>query len=267
MSELNLSYKHTFVICAYKESPYLEKCIQSLLAQTISSKILLITSTPCNYIENLCQKYNIPYYINTGETGITQDWNFAYSKCTTPFITIAHQDDIYFKHYTETVLKEMKRAKKPLIFFCNYYEIRNGKLVKRNRLLKVKRILLFLLRFSMFQKSIVVRRRILSLGCPICCPSVTFARENLPKVIFKNHFRSNEDWEAWEMISKLKGEFIYVPKAFMAHRIHKDSETTAIIQANGRNKEDIEMFEKFWPTLIAKIISYHYKKSESSNNN
>ena len=37
---------HTFVICAYKESPYLEECIQSLQAQTVSSQILMVTSTP-----------------------------------------------------------------------------------------------------------------------------------------------------------------------------------------------------------------------------
>ena len=43
---------HTFAICAYKESPFLEECIQSLLGQTIPSTIIIVTSTDNAYIKN-----------------------------------------------------------------------------------------------------------------------------------------------------------------------------------------------------------------------
>ena len=36
---------HTFVICAYKESKYLEECIKSLINQTVKSNIIMTTST------------------------------------------------------------------------------------------------------------------------------------------------------------------------------------------------------------------------------
>ncbi len=263
--EVNGMNKHTFAICAYRESPYLEECIQSVLHQTIPSNVILVTSTPCEYITNLCNKYNVTFYFNKGESGITQDWNFAYSKCNTPLLTIAHQDDVYFENYTETLEKLAKSAKKPLIFFTDYFELRNGELIKDNRLLKVKRLLLFPLGFKAFQNSIFVRRRILSLGNSICCPSVAYFRSNLPEPVFRNHFRSNEDWEAWEMISKRKGQFLYCRKPLMAHRIHEDSETSAMIQESGRTWEDIEMFEKFWPKWLAVKIAKFYRKSEASN--
>ena len=51
---------HTFAICAYKESKYLEKCIESLEKQTVKSNIIMITSTPNDYIKNIAQKHNIP---------------------------------------------------------------------------------------------------------------------------------------------------------------------------------------------------------------
>ena len=35
--------KHTFTVCAYKESPYLEECVQSLINQTVKSKIIICT--------------------------------------------------------------------------------------------------------------------------------------------------------------------------------------------------------------------------------
>ena len=44
---------HTFAICAYKESPFLEECIQSLLGQTIPSTIIIVTSTDNAYIQKI----------------------------------------------------------------------------------------------------------------------------------------------------------------------------------------------------------------------
>lgn len=256
---------HTFAICAYKESPYLEECIQSLRNQTVKSNILVATSTPNDYIKGIADKYAIPYYINEGEGGITQDWNYAYSCAKTKYITIAHQDDVYEKDYLETALALIAKARHPLLFFSDYYEIRDGKKVISNQLLKVKRIMLLPLRIKVFQNVRWVRRRILSFGSPICCPSVTFATENLPETVFENHYRACEDWEAWEKISKRKGQFLYSTKLLVGHRIHEDSETTAAIGDNQRSKEEYEMFCKFWPKGAARFLLKFYSKGQNSN--
>lgn len=256
---------HTFVICAYKESPYLGECIRSLLGQSVKSRILMVTSTPNDSIRRTAEKYNIPLIINEGEGGIVQDWNFAYKQADTPYVTIAHQDDVYFPEYTEQMLGQMKKERRPLIWFSDYAEIRNGKIVRKNKLLQTKRLMLILLRVRAFWKSRFIRRRVLSFGCPICCPSVTFARENLPKTVFQVGFRSAEDWQAWERLSKLKGSFIYNKGIFVGHRIHQDSETSHILQDNQRQKEDYTMFCKFWPKWIARILTKAYSESEKSN--
>lgn len=137
--------------------------------------------------------------------------------------------------------------------------------MKSNLLLKIKRVMLIPLRIKLLHRVKFIRRLILSLGCPICCPSVTFVKSNLPKVIFEDIYMSNVDWQAWEKLSKLKGEFIYNSKALTYHRVHEESATTAIIQGNVRNNEDFEMFCKFWPKSIAKIITNIYSNSEKSN--
>jgi len=260
-----MKYKHTFVICAYKASPYLEECMISVLNQEFKSNVILITSTPCDFIINLCEKYNIKYFINGGRGGITQDWNFAYKTAHSHIVTIAHQDDIYFKNYTSNLMKFFNHAKSPLIFFSDYYEIRNNGIYKNSLLLFIKRIMLTPFRFITLRKSKRIRRMILSFGSPICCPSVAFVKPNLPLEIFNNHFRTNEDWEAWEKISNYEGEFLYCSKALMAHRIHEDSVTSSAIFESGRSDEDYEMFCKFWPECIAKGLTILYKKSESYN--
>ena len=122
--------KHTFVICAYQESTYLEDCVKSLYNQTVSSKLLMVTSTPNEFIKDIADKYEIELRINSGKKGIVNDWNFAYSQADTQYITIAHQDDVYAKTYTEIMIKEMERAEKPLIGFTDYAEIRENQIIK-----------------------------------------------------------------------------------------------------------------------------------------
>ncbi|MCR5473597.1 MAG: glycosyltransferase [Lachnospiraceae bacterium] len=256
---------HTFVICAYKESPYLEECITSVISQKDYSEIILATSTPNDHIKNLCKRYSLPMHVNTGVAGITQDWEYAIKQAQTPIVTIAHQDDVYFEDYSRRVVEEYLKHDRPIIFFTDYYEIRNGIYVQNNGLLRIKRALLMPLRIRSFQSVIWIRRRILSLGSAICCPSVAYVPENLVKPVFYNHFRTNEDWEAWERFSRLKGDFVYIHKPLIAHRIHPDSATSVMIEGGGRSREDYEMYRKFWPGLIAGLLTKNYKISEKFN--
>ena len=48
-----------FAICAYKNSPYLEACIRSVLGQNYPTKAIICTSTPSRFIEGLAKKYNL----------------------------------------------------------------------------------------------------------------------------------------------------------------------------------------------------------------
>lgn len=263
MTQLDKS-KHTFAICAYKESRYLEECITSLKKQSMKSKIILITSTPNRLIDEVAKKYQLHVYVNQNG-GIVQDWNYAYEMADTDYVTITHQDDVYYSKYTEQVITHMEKSSRPIICFTDYFEIRRGKTITRNKLLKIKRIMLKPLTVKWMQNKKIVRRRILAFGCPICCPSVTIAKKNVKKAPFSVGFRSDEDWEAWEKISKLKGEFLYDAGILMAHRIHEESETSVILGENARYTEDYEMFCKFWPKWIAKTMVKFYSMSEQSN--
>lgn len=258
---------HTFVVCAYKESPYLEECIHSLLNQTVKSTIIISTSTPNEHIRKVAEKYALPLYINQGRKSIADDWNYGCEQVKTALYTIAHQDDVYKEEFLEIVLKQLNAAKKPIIAFTNYEELRDGELCHSNSLLKIKRMMLKPLELSIFWGSRWMRRRILSVGNPICCPSVTYAKERLPQKVFTFGFRSNVDWQAWERLSRLDGSFVYIKQALMCHRIHEDSETSKVIESNSRGNEDFEMFRIFWPDFIAKLLTYLYGRSEKSNKN
>lgn len=259
---------HEFVICAYKESKYLEECILSLRNQIYKSNIKLATSTPNKYIQDLCSKYQIEMYINEGEKGIAGDWNFAYSCSDADYVTIAHQDDVYKERYSEKIMEYFDRYPNSLIAFSDYSELINGKYCDNGFNLKLKRILLKSLKNCHKAYKIKNKRSAIRLGNAICCPAVTFSKKNLENFtpLFRTGFRSNVDWEAWEKLSKVEGEFLYCNEILMAHRIHEESETSAVIGDNLRGQEDYEMFLKFWNKPIAKILTKIYSLSEKENN-
>lgn len=256
--------KHTFVICAYQESKYLEDCILSLKIQKSKSLIIMETSTPNAHISSLAEKYALPLYINP-HGGITQDWNFGLSKVNTKYATIAHQDDVYEPEYGKKILDAFEKSEKALIAFSDYGEIRGRSKVAQTQMLRIKRLMLMPLRIKVLQRSKLVRRLILSLGDPICCPSVSFNLERVKRPVFRDGFRSCGDWEAWERISGMDGAFLYIPEPLMYHRIHAGSATTRSIQDHVRTEENYIMYCKFWPKPIARRINKYYTKSEDFN--
>lgn len=256
---------HTFVLCAYGESPHLADCVDSLLSQTTKTNVIVSTSTPNEYIRSIAAKYGLPLFVNDGEPSISHDWNCAIGHCDTPLATIAHQDDLYLPEFAEHVLDSMNQSSSPLISFTNYGEVRDGRNCDESKLLSIKRILLSPLKVRSLQSSAFVRRRILSLGSSICCPSVTFCLPNLPSPLFRNEMKCDLDWDAWERFSRLEGDFVYIPTLLMRHRIHEGSETTALIEDNTRGFEDLQMLKRFWPGPIAHLVNRIYSTSQDSN--
>lgn len=256
---------HTFVVCAYGESPFLEDCLLSLSIQTSFSDAVIATSTPNGMIDELAKKFDIPVCVNYGESGIAGDWNFALSCAKTPLVTIAHQDDVYSDHYVEWMFESLNRASRPLLYFTNYGEIRDSAYIDNSTMNSVKRALLKPLELKSLQGSMLVKRGVISLGNSICCPSVTYCVDALPQPIFSSGIRSNLDWEAWERLSRLKGEFVYDKRIGMYHRVHEGSETSACIVDDTRTKEDLMMLKKFWPDPIANLINKAYTKAQRYN--
>lgn len=257
---------HTFVVLAYKESPYLENCIHSVLDQTTHTNVVLATSTPNKYIKDIAKKYNLKIYTNPEQKGIGYDFDFATNCVKSTLVTVAHQDDIYDPDYATQVIGAYQKYPSSTIIFTDYYEIKNNQKETSNLNLKLKRVLLSPLRIRPLSKLGFTKRSALRFGCAICCPAVTFVTKNVPKDKFKCNLKCNIDWFAWEKISRLPGNFIHIPQKLMGHRIHQASTTTEIIHDNIRTKEDLIMFQKFWPIPIAKALTKFYKKSENNNN-
>lgn len=258
---------HTFAICAYKDNPYLENTIRSLEAQTLSSAIILSTSTPSPYIQDICSRHGIPITINEQPNHAGDDWNHAYDSCSTKLVTIVHQDDYYELTFLERTLDALNAQPRDdvMIVFTDYYEMRPEGKVTANLLLAIKRLMNAPMRGAFGARCMPVRQRILAFGCPICCPSVTYVKTHCGDTVFDTTYINSCDYKTYVDLSFRRGAFVYVPKMLMGHRIYAESATSRNLGANIRKGEDQEILELLWPRPIARAINAVYATSERSN--
>ncbi len=259
---------HTFVVPAYRESPYLEDCLTSLKRQSIPGSIVIATSTPSDFLEDLAKKNEAGYYINPAPNqGIAADWNFALSVVKTPWATIAHQDDLYDTEFTKHLLEEAakRKGRQIQIVFTNYHDIVNNRIKSGSLNSIIKKLMLYPFFFSRYIESRSLKKLVLKFGDPICCPSVSFNLEVLKDFKFSAAYNCVLDWEAWYRMAGQPGGFLFIDEPLVKHRIHRESETTLQLNAGKRQKEELELFNRMWGRAGAKLIAGVYKLGYHSN--
>lgn len=260
---------HTFVICAYKENPYIGATIESLKSQSTPGDIILSTSTPSSYLEDVCRQFSIRMVVNPHPHLAGDDWNYGYNAATTPLVTMAHQDDLYEPAYVERFIATLNQydglSPRPTLLFSDYYEIRNGMKVENNTILHIKRAMNGVFSVRHLNGSRWIKRRVLSFGCPICCPAVMLVKDALGPSPFDTTFKNSCDYKTWVDLASLEGRFVYIPEKLMGHRIYAESATSNNLRENIRKGEDLQILSSLWPKPVAKLVNALYSTSEKSN--
>lgn len=252
---------HMFVVPAYGRSPHLAACLASLQSQTRKSPVVVATPTPYEGMEALVASFGARLVFNPRGGGIGRDWNFALSQATTPWVTLAHQDDLYMPDFAEATLALAETVPDAALVLTGYAELLGDRERAHSVMLWIKRLLL---EFGFLGRSGISRagakRRVLRFGCPIPCPSVTLNVERTG-LKFREDLKVNLDWEAWLRLAVSPGAFAYSRQRLQLHRIHADSETTAGIQGGVRAREDLMLFESLWPKPVARLLARGYALS------
>ena len=268
---------HAFVICAFGKSPYLENCIRSLLRQTAPSEIYIATSTPSEHIRRLARKYGLPLWVRQGESGIREDWLFAWREGgkRKRLITIAHQDDCYCRDYAKTVLAMYERYPDMTLFCSDYVTLKTresrmadgtyypvqtricaGDLVRL-----VKKLLRLPLRFRFYANRTWVKKSALIFGNSICCPSCTYNYSLIGDHIFDSGYSFALDWENLLSLAERPGRFVCVEEPLIAYRVHSGAATKKCIEDHRREADEASMFRRLWPDWMASLLMRFYKQS------
>ena len=277
MSEKETRPRHSFAVCAYGESPYLEACLRSLKAQTVPSELLICTSTPNRHIESLSEKYQIPLMVRDlekdgGVRGIGADWNYAFRCARGRFVTLAHQDDIYEKHYTETILAAAERWPDMDLFTCAAVTLKNGRPERFPGLPEiVKTVLRLPLRFRGISHLTWVKRLVFRFGNSVICPSVSYRKKAVGAFMqiknsghpgpFSETRKFILDWEFLFDFAAESGRWICEETPLMFYRVHDGAATAACIEDHAREREEKEMFRRLWPEWAADLILHWYRRS------
>jgi hypothetical protein len=251
--------EHCYVVLAYGDSPYLEDCLNSLLAQTVKSNIVITTSTPSDYIENIAQKFNLEIIINLVSNGIASDWNFALNSVNFKWVTLVHQDDIYHPLFTEVTVRYFNKVPDLALHFTGADELNSNvrKTFSFNTL--IKRILLFPFKIINPIKSPKLKMLVLAMGNPICCPTVTYNKKVLRDFKFKENYTYVLDWIAWIEIFKTNAPIAYSKQILLTHRIHSNSATVNELLNKKSKNEEIQVFENIWGKFGAKLFYFFYQ--------
>ena len=262
MKEIFTTADLTIVICAYKECEELERCIRSILKQTLKTKVIISTSTPNEYISGLAARYHLKVHVNP-EGGHVKDYNFALSQVSTKLGMIAHQDDLLHPQFVEESIRALNKASDPILSFTDYTEMHND-IVDRHPsvLILIKRILVWPMRIPFLRRTVFAKRLGQSLGNPITHPTVICVMKHLPDPVFREAYHAVMDWDLWERLSRLPGEFVYVNRVLLCHRMSEDNTTAKLLETtNVRYEEEEKMLARFWPRRIAGLIMKAYAGS------
>jgi glycosyltransferase involved in cell wall biosynthesis len=259
--------QHSFVVPVYGAAPNLPALVASLRAQSgTASEIVLASSTPSAELEEFARSERLPLHVNPRRVGIAADWNFALDAARSALVTLAHQDDLFGPSYVAQLVAALQRHPSAVIAFSDYSEHTSFGPRPVNINLRVKRAL----RRRAFGAHECIsesrqKLRLLSIGNPICCPSVMFNRATLGEFRFPDGFQTNLDWMAWVELARGFGGFVYVRERLVSKGVHPGSETTATIANRAREREDRAMFELFWPKPVAAAITAVYRLGYLAN--
>lgn len=255
---------HTFAVCAYQNSPYLEECIRSLKQQSVPANIIVCTSTPSAYIDEIAARYELPVYVREGKSDIQDDWNFACKMADSRLVTIAHQDDCYHRDYARYVQDTWKRYPDTTVFTTDCAIVKNGKIQKPGVVAFVKHVLRFPLRLHRLADRSWLKKSALLFGNPIICPSCTYDKEKLGEPLFDSQFKFALDWDMMWKFAQRPGRFLCVERPLIYYRIHDGATTKACIEDQRRSKDEAAMYEKIWPKPVVKLLMIFYRKAYSA---
>ena len=250
---------HMFVVPVYGQPPWLDRCLESLQRQTLPSRVLITTPTPSDYLAEIARRRGIEFEVNPVSRGIGADWNFALSRATQRWVTLAHQDDWYDPTYLERCLQAATKAGDATMVFTASAETRDdtGAPVPNAR---IKRLICT----GAFLGASAVRTRfrkrlLLAFGNPVPASAVMINRAAAPDLTFSEQMKSNLDWVAWLDLARRPGAFAYVSETLVHRTIHQEAAT--VVSLEERGIEDEFVLRRLWPRPVAGMIVRLYALS------
>lgn len=249
---------HAFVVLAYKRSPFLAGCLDTLTRQTTPSRIVLSTSTPNELIADQAARIGAEVRVNPASEGIGADWNFGLRIAGARYVTLVHQDDTYRPEFLERSMELLRRHDGD-VCFTGYQEIDDDGRPTSSKISKVKHLLEAATLTPVTRPSAFRMRAFLAFGAPLPCSSVTYDLSRLGDFAFSRDYSANLDWDAWLRLIDMGKQFVRHPGRLVGRRHNALTATSQLLADGSRRREDLDLFRRIWPRPLSDTIALLYR--------
>lgn len=233
----------TFAIPCHDAGPHLRPLLASLLAQTRQDFDLVLvddasTDGSAEFARELAgDRIRIEH--NATARGLAGNFARCAELAATPFVCIAHQDDVYAPDYLATMLQALEPRADAAFAHCAATAIdTTGRALPS----PAERFKLRLL-----ARAATCDRRglyeLLYRGNFVCCPSVLFRTAMLRATPFAPALRFALDWDLWFRLLLAGHSFVTVERALVQYRRHDRAASRALTQDLSRFDEEFAVLD------------------------
>jgi hypothetical protein len=114
------------VLATYGRPPYLDRAIESVLAQSFDDFELLVSDDSSAAAAEIVQSYSDPrlrYHVNERTLGAAANHWAAFSRATAPYIAIINHDDYWAPTFLARLVAAIERNDRIVVAFSDHYMV------------------------------------------------------------------------------------------------------------------------------------------------
>lgn len=233
----------TFAIPCRNAGPHLQPLLASLLAQTHADfELLLVDDASTDDSATLARRVagaRIRVEHNAAPLGLAGNFARCAELTRTPYLCIAHQDDVYDPNYLAAMLAALAPRGEAAFAHCPAQAIDHAGRPLGSPAERYKQRLLA-------RAAPCDRRGLYTLlfrGNFVCCPSVLFRTAALRATPFDPQYRFALDWDLWFRLLVAGHTFATVTTPLLQYRRHDRAASRALTQDRSRFAEELAVLD------------------------
>ncbi len=258
-----------FAVPFYSGAAYLEKALQSILAQTHADfSVWLVDDNPESgearaVFSRFADDRRFHYAPNPKNLGIAGAWNRCLEVADRPLVTLVHSDDELAPNYAATMLALANEQPEATAYFCRAQIIDENGFPVVTAADRYKDLISPL----SYADRVVLRGdagvAALALGNFIICPTLCYRRSSLGTQRFETQWKFVLDWAFSSALLEAGLSLVGTNVLAYRYRRHAASTTASVTKSGARFDEELAMRDHFialseargwWRTrLVAKL--------------
>lgn len=247
--------KISICIPFYNKIHYLQRAVQSVIQQSVTSWELLIvddcgpeSEQAASYLLSLGDS-RISYFRNTKNLGLAGNWNQCLALATGDYVTLLHADDELLPEYAETMIAALNDNPQAIAVCCpaEIIDHESQQVFSFPDFIKARITPKSTERYSVLQGGDSVAA--LLRGNFIVCPTLCYRRDKLPLEVFNSRYKMVLDLDLTMRFLLGQHQIIQMRDKYYRYRRHDSNQTVVLTSSLVRFEEEVSFYRSLRPQL------------------